>query len=228
MRSDEVCWITADEMRAVDRLTIEEFGVDLVRMMENAGRSLAELAISRFAPSSVVVLAGAGGNGGGGLVAARHLANRGVRVAVSAPADRLAPVTAEQLVAGWKAGVHLDGDLATPDLIIDALVGYGLDGGLRGRAATLVGRANAATAPILSLDAPSGLDVTSGSPGVCALATVTMTLAAPKVGLRHSIAVGELYLADISVPPAVYRRVGVTGPLPAFARAQIIRVDRSV
>jgi hypothetical protein len=70
-------------MREVDRLVVEEYGIDLVRMMENAGRSLADLAITRFQPATVTVLAGTGGNGGGGLVAARHLSNRGVHVTVA-------------------------------------------------------------------------------------------------------------------------------------------------
>src|SRR6516165_2572501 len=71
--------LTADQMRAVDRAMIEDLHIDLVQMMENAGRNLAELAIRLFSPTTCVVLAGPGGNGGGGLAAARHLTNRGVR-----------------------------------------------------------------------------------------------------------------------------------------------------
>ena len=74
--------VTADQMREVDRMMIDEFRIDLTQMMENAGRNLADLAQQLFAPSDAVVLAGPGGNGGGGLVAARHLANRGVAVQV--------------------------------------------------------------------------------------------------------------------------------------------------
>jgi len=68
--------LTTEQMRAVDRAMVEDLHIELVQMMENAGRGLAELAITRFSPDSVTVLAGPGGNGGGGLVAARHLANR--------------------------------------------------------------------------------------------------------------------------------------------------------
>jgi NAD(P)H-hydrate epimerase len=83
--------LTTEQMRAVDRAMVEDVHIELVQMMENVGRNLAELAITRFSPNSVTVLAGPGGNGGGGLVAARHLVNRGSRaqVVLAAP-DRLA------------------------------------------------------------------------------------------------------------------------------------------
>src|SRR5215831_8727423 len=89
--------LTTEQMRAVDQAMVDDLHIDLVQMMENAGRNLAELAITRFAPDSVTVLAGPGGNGGGGLVAARHLANRGcqVRITLSEP-DRLSLVPAHQ------------------------------------------------------------------------------------------------------------------------------------
>jgi len=75
--------VTAAQMREVDRAMVEEFHIELVQMMENAGRSLADLAQQLFGPVGVTVLAGGGGNGGGGLVAARHLANRGISVTVT-------------------------------------------------------------------------------------------------------------------------------------------------
>ncbi len=79
--------ITAAQMREVYRAIVEDVGVSLVQMMENAGRSLADLAIARFAPEMVTVLVGAGNNGGGGLPAARHLANRSVVVSIAMTAD---------------------------------------------------------------------------------------------------------------------------------------------
>jgi len=79
----EVAWITAVQMAEIDRIMIEDMGITLLQMMENAGRSLADLTIELFAPRSVSILAGSGGNGGGGLTAARHLHNLGVEVTVS-------------------------------------------------------------------------------------------------------------------------------------------------
>jgi NAD(P)H-hydrate epimerase len=96
-------------------------------------------------------------------------------------------------------------------LIIDALIGYSLQGDPMGRPAELIGWANNQAAPILALDTPSGLDVTTGVPGApCVRAAATMTLALPKLGLYQASEVGRLYLADISVPALVYRRMGLS------------------
>ncbi len=76
----------------------------------------------------------------------------------------------------------------------------------------------------MSLDTPSGLNVTDGSvPGAVVRADATLTLALPKVGLRAAPQVGELYLADISVPPSVYVAIGA-GPAPDFTHSSIIRI----
>jgi len=100
------------------------------------------------------------------------------------------------------------GSEARPALIIDGLLGYSLQGAPRDGAAKLIQWAWQQSAPVLALDVPSGIDATSGrvyDPAIRAAAT--MTLALPKEGLRAPGAmplVGELYLADISVPPALY------------------------
>ena len=100
--------LTTEQMRAVDRAMVDDLHIELVQMMENAGRSLAELAITRFSPTSVTVLAGPGGNGGGGLVAGRHLANRGcqVQIVFSEP-GRLTPVPAHQADILARMGVTI-------------------------------------------------------------------------------------------------------------------------
>lgn len=210
---DSLPWLTREDMVEIDRVMMHDLGIDLVRMMENAGRNLAQLAIDRFAPKTVTVLAGTGGNGGGGLVAARHLANRGVDVSVTLtkPADQLAGVPAEQAAMLARIDVPFTDTPRAGDLVLDAVLGYSLDGAPRGRAAELIAAAPELAPAALSLDTPSGLDVTTGStPGVVVTATATLTLAAPKIGLREAAPVGELYVGDISVPPAVYQAMGLT------------------
>lgn len=224
----ELAWLSADEMREVDRIMVEDLGIELIEMMENAGRNLAELALVRFAPTTVTVLVGSGGNGGGGMVAARHLADRGVDVrVVPATADsELGEVPRHQLEALRRMKVPVTDEPAAADLVIDALIGYALSGDPRGRAAELIGWTAAQPAPICSLDVPSGLDATSGRPGdPCVRATATLTLAMPKTGLRlGAAAVGDPYLADISVPPHVYAALGHTVG-PVFARGTVLRIE---
>lgn len=224
--------VTAEQMREVDRIMVGDLGILLIQMMENAGRHLAQLAIDRYRPSHVTVLAGSGGNGGGGLVAARHLANRGVDVEVALPAsDRLTDVPAHQANILQRMGVPVVTQErvrrpAGGDLLIDALLGYSLRGDPREPGASWIRWANEASVPVLSLDVPSGLDATTGRIGApCVVADATLTLALPKTGLALAPAqVGALFIADISVPSEVYRRLGVqVGAI--FADGQVLPVS---
>jgi NAD(P)H-hydrate epimerase len=233
--------LTADQMVEVDRAMIEEYQIDLVRMMENAGRNLASLARLRFLDGDargrrVIVLAGSGGNGGGALVAARRLHNYGadVSVVITRPGHEFAPVPGEQLDIVRRMGLPIETgqaltELPTADLVIDGVIGYSLSGAPRGAAATLIEWANDQPAPVLSLDAPSGIDVTSGvvlDPAI--RATATMTLALPKEGLRArgvDSHVGELYLADISVPSELYSTFLGIDVVPLFATSDLLRLS---
>lgn len=220
--------LTVDQMREVDRVMVEELGIDLTRMMENAGTHLATLAVDAFAPRSVCVLVGPAGNGGGGLTAARHLFNRGVKVTVvpSQDAGSFAGVPRQQLDILHRMEVAIEPEPRQADLVIDALIGYSLSGAPRGRAAELIRWANDAGMPILTLDVPSGLDATTGAAAdPCVQATATMTLAMPTTGLRAPEYVGQLFLADISVPPSVYRRFGISVP-DLFRAGTIVEVTR--
>lgn len=149
------------------------------------------------------------------MVAARHLHNRGADVHIIRLAGDLKDVPAKQWKILEKLGFRNEPyfELEQADLIIDTLIGYGLKGDPRPEVAIWIEKANAARKPILSLDAPSGLDTTSGTAGSPTVqADATLTLALPKVGLLSESArqfVGELYLADISVPPELYRKMGL-------------------
>lgn len=236
----DVPYLTTDQMIEVDRAMMEDYRVDLVRMMENAGRNLAHLARVRFLGGDprgrrVVALAGTGGNGGGVLVAARRLHNYGADVAVFAtkPADEFMPVPAQQLDLLRRMGVRIGpaddmGSTRAPDVILDGVIGYSLHGAPRGGAETLIRWANDQTAPVLSLDAPSGVDTTTGTVFEPAVrATATMTLALPKEGLGApgvETNVGEMYLADISVPPELYSRFLGVEVGPIFAESDIVRL----
>ncbi len=212
--SDRVAWIDEASMIEVDRIMIEDLHIELIQMMENAGRHLAAVVLEGASPATVAVAAGSGGNGGGGLVAARHLANAGVDVVVvtTRPGHDMGPVPAHQLDILNRMGVTSTSTLPRADVTIDAVIGYSLRGAPRGRSAELI-EATADADTVVSLDTPSGLDVTSGAtPGVVVRADATVTLALPKMGLRDAPQVGELYLADISVPPSVGGGFGAEAP----------------
>ena len=188
-----VPFVTTEQMIEVDRAMIEDFKIELIQMMENAGRNLAHLARERFfngdpTGKHIVALAGTGGNGGGALVAARRLHNYGASVIVVTTKEdaQFAPVPAHQLDIVRRMGITVAStenlpSLSQPDLILDGIIGYSLQGNPRGTAAEMIEWANRISAPILALDAPSGIDTSSGSVHTPAInATATMTLALPK------------------------------------------------
>ncbi|NQU37806.1 MAG: NAD(P)H-hydrate epimerase [Actinobacteria bacterium] len=231
----KLAWLTRDDMREIDRVMVEDLGISLVQMMENAGRHLATVARAHLlggdvAGRRVLILTGTGGNGGGGLVAARRLHAWGanVRVVVAAPRARYAGVPREQIQIVGRLGIDVVSDpvdVEGYDLVIDALVGYSLNGRLRGRVEELARWGNQQSAPILSLDVPSGLDASTGeTPGEAIDPSVTMTLAMPKAGLVDRTKVGRLFLADIGVPPDTYQRVLGREVAQPFTHSDLVEV----
>jgi NAD(P)H-hydrate epimerase len=252
--------VTADQMLAVDRIAVEEFGLGILQMMENAGRNLAlnvmdMLDRGKASPKpcpepfdfaqdkrgrresqrgEVTVLAGAGGNGGGGLCCARHLHNRGFKVWVMLDRDprMLRGAAANQLNILQAAGLQSAdptqaGELmGRSQIVVDALIGYGLRGAPRGTTAELIELCNQHAARVLSLDVPSGLDATTGeASGPVVRPERTLTLALPKTGLQRVL--GDLYLADIGIPPEVFQRLGVPFQPPFEEKYWIPLIKRS-
>jgi len=210
--------VTAEQMREVDRIAVEDFGLGILQMMENAGRTLAHVAMDMLSGPEVqvTILAGSGGNGGGGLCCARHLHNRGfeVRLVLDRDAGELRGAARHQFQILRRAGQrpvaaeHAVEAISNANLVIDALIGYSLRGAPRGRAADLIDACNQHAQRALSLDVPSGLDATTGeAPGSIVRPERTLTLALPKTGLSQ--ASGDLYLADIGIPPEVYEPLGI-------------------
>jgi NAD(P)H-hydrate epimerase len=235
---EPLLWLSVPQMREVDRIMIDEIGISLLQMMENAGRNLAGLARNYLGGDArgrrVHVLAGPGGNGGGGLVAARHLHSAGAHVAVSMgrQSDDASSAVRTQIAPLRRIGVDISVGVpppSAPDLVLDALLGYSQVGDPREEIARLI--AWSAGHRVLALDTPSGLELdTATVRRPCVRAVATLTLALPKEGLRAAEAaevVGDLFLADISVPPEVYAQLGVRYGSP-FGRGSIVRVDAGV
>ena len=205
--------VTADQMTEVDRLATGPYGIDLLQMMELAGRALARVVQQASSPAAtaVTVVAGAGGNGGGAMAAARRLAGLGfeVRVVVDRTVGRLTGAAAHQAATLEAIGIRPSTVLAAePDaLVIDGVIGYGLTDAPAGRAAELIDWIAGSGTTVVSLDIPSGTDASTGeSPGSSVAADYTVTLALPKSGLIDLAAAGSLLLADIAIPPALWRR----------------------
>ena len=223
--------VTAHEMRDVDRVAVEDVGLQLLQMMENAGRVLA-WHVRDARDGDVIVVAGSGGNGGGGLTCARHLANRDipVQVVLDRPPAELSGAVAHQcrilnemnvsVISGVESLADADGRAT----IVDALIGYGLSGEVRPPADKYIDRMNDRSGPTVSLDVPSGIDATTGEAlGEAVAPARTVTLALPKTGLDAPT--GELYLADISIPRTVYDRIGIEYE-PPFGDADWVRLEQ--
>jgi NAD(P)H-hydrate epimerase len=196
--------------------------VPSLALMENAGYwAAAELwrRLEDPAASRVAVLAGKGNNGGDGFVVARHLAWWGagsVRVYLAGAADQLmddarinfdylgAPGVPVVEIAGPEGAAQHRAPISECDWLVDALLGTGLAGRVRGASAALLEAAQGFKGGVLAVDTPSGLDATSGQVHGTALpATVTVTFGVPKLGFglgEGPRLVGELRVAEISLP----------------------------
>jgi NAD(P)H-hydrate epimerase len=217
--------ITVGQMREVDRLTVEEYGITLPQMMENAGRILAELTVELYHPDRASVLVGKGFNGGGGLVAARYLHHKGVETEVvlatpdlqEVPMRRLSTLRALDLPVRT-AMHHTDG------IIIDALLGYGQVGPPSGRVGDLVEAGEGSRLQVVSLDVPTGFDLESGEyHSISFREPVTLTLGLPKVRMEGNIK--DLWLADIGIPREVFSNVGIDVPV-LFRDTDHIKLER--
>ena len=197
-------WLSIEQMTEADRLAVEEFGIELLQMMEHAGSALASVVMAIAPEGPIAVLAGGGNNGGGGLCAARHLVNRGRSVSIVLATDRPGTAAEHHLRTLAAMGIRPLDEPADVPVVVDALVGYGLEGPLRGKAAELAAWSKGRTA--ISLDFPSG----HGHAGAIE-PVATLTLALPKEDLGD---VRPLYLADIGLPRSLWAAMGLdVGPV---------------
>ncbi len=214
-------------VREVDRLAAEQYGIPSIVLMENAGLHLAEVALdlSEEEPPRVLVVCGPGNNGGDGLCAARHLHNEGAVVQVVRPdlpargdcAVHLAIVQAMGLPVTVSDGSSplLPAGGPRPDLVIDALLGTGLERPVDGPIAALIRAINAlgdAGATVIAADLPSGLDCDRGVPlGDAVRATTTVSFVGLKAGFLKLSAqeyIGDVVVADIGAPRELVERLG--------------------
>ena len=205
--------LSRQQVRAVDRIAIEEYGIPGIVLMENAGRGAAE-AIHRLAPNGVVVIvAGKGNNAGDGYVIARHLQLLQREVHVVSLVDP-ATLGGDALINAEVAAkseidiviavdpADLQRAIAVGTVIVDCILGTGATGPLRDPLATAVDVANQLEATRIAIDVPTGLDCDSGDCGDPTFrANHTLTFVAPKLGFdRAKAQVGDVEVISIGVP----------------------------
>ena len=210
-------------MQACDRAAIEEYRIPGVVLMENAGLQVLD-AIHEInggaAPLSTAVVCGRGNNGGDGFVVARHLHNLGREAvvylvgepgALSGDArinhDIASALGVPIVQVGENEAAGLGESLARFEYVVDALLGTGIKGPVRGAAAGVVAAMNESPTPVIAIDLPSGLQADRGAvEGAAVHAVATVSLAALKVCHVLSPACeccGDVSVAEISLPAAL-------------------------
>jgi NAD(P)H-hydrate epimerase len=211
-------FLTREQVRALDRRAIEDFGIPGVVLMENAGCGAAEVLVKLGIHGPVVMCCGKGYNGGDGMVIARHLANLGVPVKVllfcrpeelsGDAAINYHAVARMNLPLAMFAGESLDlaaleRELATAEWVVDALFGTGLSGPIRAPLDGVIDVVNRSPVRVLAVDIPSGLECNTGLPlGPTVRAHHTVTFAAQKVGFANPSArswLGLVHLVEIGI-----------------------------
>ncbi len=208
--ADRHVLLTPAEMAQADQLT-ERSGTPSLTLMEAAGRAATAQILRRFGKREVLVLCGPGNNGGDGFVVARQLREAGwpVRVALVGARDRL---KGDAAVNAGRWGETGPAELRTTGLIVDALLGAGLDRDVTGDMAKLIDAANGAGVPIVAIDVPSGVDGASGAiRGMAIKADLTVPFFRKKPGhvlMPGRDLCGELVVADIGIPASVLPPIG--------------------
>ena len=214
--------LSREQVRAFDNWAINTLGIPGVVLMENAGRSCAELIKDKLAgvtQPKFCIFCGTGNNGGDGYVIARHLLNSGFKVTVVICGDptkikgdakinlnileRLGQPIEQLNPADGNIAERVENFAADADMLVDSLFGTGLTGQLSDEYKQLIESINARNCPILAVDIPSGLDCDAGEPlGAAIRASYTVTFVAVKKGLTSAGAAlytGEIFVASIGV-----------------------------
>jgi NAD(P)H-hydrate epimerase len=210
--------LTARTVKDIDRKAQELLGISTLVLMENAGRAVAEEALKMMdSQRHVAIFCGKGNNGGDGFVAARHLLTCGYKPDIFlagkiSEVENEARINLEAILKLRQKIIEIEEDdlhslankILRYNLIIDALLGVGLRGQVRGVCRDLIEMINKTKSYILSVDVPSGLDATNGQIlGCCIKANKTVTFMAAKRGMvlgKGPQVCGRIIVRDLGIP----------------------------
>lgn len=226
MSSSALPTLNSRQVKELDRLAAERFGVSIDSLMEAAG-----IAVAGFCDQPAVVVCGIGNNGGDGLVCARRLHEAGNLTSVCCVnPTRLHGPAANALRALEMAGVQVVSDLRIDgaSLVVDAIFGVGISRPPHGPFAEWIEAINASGKRVVAVDVPSGLDADTGvAYAPCVRADVTITFGLPKPGLLladgPSVA-GEIWVVDIGIPDKAYESLGIKVPAGLFADTSAVKL----
>ena len=225
---------SAARMRALDRRTIEEYGIPGTTLMENAGTALTRAVLrlsAGFDSPEFVILAGKGNNGGDAFVTARqlHQSGRPVHLFMTARPDELTGDAAEMFEAmpqALKNGARFEfsaDDIPEQAVIIDGLLGTGIRGEVREPSASWIRLVNASNAPVIAIDIPSGLNADDGTAALHITADLTVTMAGVKTGMlveQGPAASGRIEIARIGIPDDYLEEAGDGFPVFSLSDAR--------
>ncbi len=216
---------SCQEVRMVDQIAITDFAVPGVILMENAGQNATRILLEQGCKGPVLIVCGKGNNGGDGFVMARHLDNHDIPVEIfiiSSPEELKGDAKINYEIVR-KSGIpfqRLDSEnslqdfksaLTKCDWVVDALLGTGVSGEIKGIYKTVIEEINQSKNKVLSVDIPSGMDCDTGNiSGTCIKAYCTVTFVARKKGFDNpesKIHTGIVHVADIGVPRAVFKKI---------------------
>lgn len=211
---------SAAQVRQLDQIAIQHYGIPAYTLMTRAGQATFEYIRQHWSASrAVVVLCGSGNNSGDGYVIARLALQAGWKVTLLSLVDSTRLQGAAQqacqdfLAAGGNVEAFAD-QLPLADVIVDALLGTGLDRSVSGAYASAIALLNRQHAPVVAVDIPSGLHADTGQPcGDAVFASMTVTYIGWKAGLFTGVARdygGILHFARLDVPDAVYAQIPTT------------------
>ena len=206
-------YLSRQQVREVDRLASERYGIPGIVLMENASTGAARVALAMLRGNRrALILCGGGNNGGDGLAIARHLHNRGIKVLIATTVDAASYKGDAAINMNIVRQMNLPIQPASPDLIcqwqggliIDAIFGTGLSQPPRGDFAAMVNAVAQNGAPVLAIDLPSGLDCDTGEPlGSAIRAKATVTFVAAKKGFANPASrpyTGRVIVSGIGAP----------------------------